>query len=1227
MKRRCPQLFLMLMLLAGSLDAQPLDLVLVPANEPFVFSSNYFHWDNTVYRWTVRGSGSLGDAGSDLRMIADARFALGEINNLPTPRLPLSDDENGFGEYCARLADEGTCDIYFATNALSDEGNRLDKLEVSNAAAMKRFRFRPQPDVYNPDHVYTLDVIGSDRVAEFMMVDRFDAERCREGCLPYNDNFNGDSPTQFEVEIRRVSPELLIVDDSNGERIISDEVPGGAGHSVRHAERINFGTVLVGSDGLLVERLLRNRGLESLEIERIEVDATSDDLAQFRLSRSDGRRIDAAVNIAGPGSGEELRLTLEYQPQRSGRHELQLHIICNDPTQNNEAQQSFDFILRGEGTTAALEVTEEETGGEALTFVDLDCVQRDDELRRRLFVRGVSDEPAEQVRLEGLAPPFFASASWGADPRSFGRGESAAIDLRFAPRGIGFFRDTLVVTGANIQPYRLALLGYSYFDSLFVYFDWQQRGDSVDTLDFGIQCENQIDTLFLTVRNYGNMEWLLPRDKRADQGYILEDGRVNGGLTRALHFDDEQFLLDPREIDRRPSNQFGSHSERRFPIIFNGLNDILAPGESRFGQKEAIFTLRLTNKCDPSSFIEKRFFLRVFKTDLLLIGKPPVLDMGLVYLDSSKSKALELANCGTAVDVSSDQLIDRNIDGSATGMRKNSGGLPPPRIEADATIPIAIDYQPRDLGPDLAEYEVIYHESGNPARPETTRVQVRGFGVQQTVLVERVEPAGTCELRYEGDLAIIDFGEVALCNQSLACSFPLLNLSNFIFGIERITQRTLELENDFSFNNLPRNGTRIGVGESSEALQAVFLPRSTGQHRVELEIRSDIADRVCGAPEEKRIVRIQFQAFVTAPLFAARAPGLSEGAVDFDSALVISNCGRQRLLPIEICNDGNQDLEIEEVRVEPPTHFELQSKRRFTVPGGGNCDTIWMAFLPQEVGELQASLRLKTNAGCPDSTVNLPLRGVGLSAPAITVTMPPELRARPGSRIALPITLDEVGSGGALRFASSLALSLHYNQSLLRYDGFSIAGTALAAVDPDNIIVQPEADPDRLVINLASETNFVPSDSLIVLFFTTFVGDQAFTPLAFDEFSIGDMNCSSILAVDTTGSASIFVADSVCGIHVLTVPTGSAQRFRLGISQPHPVIDETELEYAVAFQTSVEILMFNSRGEIVFVVADALHPAGVYRARIPAADLPPGMYFYTMRAGIFSATRQLLKTR
>ncbi len=75
---------------------------------------------------------------------------------------------------------------------------------------------------------------------------------------------------------------------------------------------------------------------------------------------------------------------------------------------------------------------------------------------------------------------------------------------------------------------------------------------------------------------------------------------------------------------------------------------------------------------------------------------------------------------------------------------------------------------------------------------------------------------------------------------------------------------------------------------------------------------------------------------------------------------------------------------------------------------------------------------------------------------------------------------------------------------------------------------------------------------------------------------------------------------------------------------PNPFNPNTTISYFIPKESYVKVLLFNSLGELVKVLADEIHSAGEHKINFSAEDLVSGVYFYQLLAGGNILTKKLI---
>jgi hypothetical protein len=87
---------------------------------------------------------------------------------------------------------------------------------------------------------------------------------------------------------------------------------------------------------------------------------------------------------------------------------------------------------------------------------------------------------------------------------------------------------------------------------------------------------------------------------------------------------------------------------------------------------------------------------------------------------------------------------------------------------------------------------------------------------------------------------------------------------------------------------------------------------------------------------------------------------------------------------------------------------------------------------------------------------------------------------------------------------------------------------------------------------------------------------------------------------------------------------GLAENFVLEQNYPNPFNPATTIRYVLPSAGNVSVIVYNQLGKEVTRLVEQYQPAGAYSVDFNAGDLASGLYFYTVRAGAFQATRKMM---
>ncbi|HEY4612310.1 MAG TPA: T9SS type A sorting domain-containing protein [Bacteroidota bacterium] len=87
------------------------------------------------------------------------------------------------------------------------------------------------------------------------------------------------------------------------------------------------------------------------------------------------------------------------------------------------------------------------------------------------------------------------------------------------------------------------------------------------------------------------------------------------------------------------------------------------------------------------------------------------------------------------------------------------------------------------------------------------------------------------------------------------------------------------------------------------------------------------------------------------------------------------------------------------------------------------------------------------------------------------------------------------------------------------------------------------------------------------------------------------------------------------------------QSFELAQNYPNPFNPSTVIDYSIPTGTHVTLQVFDMLGREIRTLVDGYQAAGKYRTQFDTAELPSGIYLYSLKAGAFHEVRKMLLTK
>ncbi|MBI5326635.1 MAG: T9SS type A sorting domain-containing protein [Ignavibacteriae bacterium] len=542
--------------------------------------------------------------------------------------------------------------------------------------------------------------------------------------------------------------------------------------------------------------------------------------------------------------------------------------------------------------------------------------------------------------------------------------------------------------------------------------------------------------------------------------------------------------------------------------------------------------------------------------------------------------------------------------------------LPQPIYQKNV-IDWQIEFNPQDIGGDSAVYRLKYHPHPilYPDSIDYAVVKLHGIGVKQKMDIDFSDNA-----KPYGDT--LDVGEVWV-DSTKQIKTVLKNTGNMKFGT--ISQKILNYKGGTDSIFTLIEGVRelpfhLDTNKTTDTIKFNFSPIQRGTFISEYILVSDIIRRnIKGIPSEGLNQKIYLKGTGIEPEIS-----VARDTVDFGNVVLHLDCDSTDILNLPINNNGNTILEIQDVSIDPPftpitpiselaippnSQRILQIEFNAKTPGIGNhSDTLFI---------------ISRDVRPPKDTLKLIVRASSVNPQGTRLLIPDAIKAKPGRLISVPIIVDKEHINIARIFSDSLI----YNASLLSYNGFEKVGTASEGANFVNI--GQDINTQRLGIYIEmpqfpQQVFFQQKDTLIILKFKTYLGDNVQTEIAFAAPQFSDGICSKVLTPDITNGR--FSLDSICGLSLKAIPH-ITKKFRFEDIFPNPAFDKIQFEYEMAYSTNIKINLYNSYGELVETMINTEIPAGTYQLTYPTSEMTPGVYYFEMQAGLFRNIKKVILTK
>lgn len=344
----------------------------------------------------------------------------------------------------------------------------------------------------------------------------------------------------------------------------------------------------------------------------------------------------------------------------------------------------------------------------------------------------------------------------------------------------------------------------------------------------------------------------------------------------------------------------------------------------------------------------------------------------------------------------------------------------------------------------------------------------------------------------------------------------------------------------------------------------------------------------------------------------------------FDSVRILECVTRV----IDVLNTGDVPITVNDIAL--PADMTLAGSRpdtsMFFAPG----DTMHLSvlFCPQTSLTIDSMAMIQSLAPCPliDSTN---VTGIGY-APDFRVrfglsedfSVPASFSYRIGDTVTFPLYVDttfavQYGDGPVYWLQDfRFDVNLGYNPRALKFLGAESAIPApLTVSGPHGALVLSFSGVDSLSTGKIADMTFLMTVPDTVTNELTLIGAN------FDTDSLMFLN---IIPEETE---AVLTTTGKCSISWVEYTTASQP----GLKQnaPNPFDERTRIEFTMQETVPVTLKIYSVNGEEVQTLLDGsqIFKGGTYNVDFDASNLQPGVYYYVLQAGIFSASKPMVIVR
>ncbi len=342
--------------------------------------------------------------------------------------------------------------------------------------------------------------------------------------------------------------------------------------------------------------------------------------------------------------------------------------------------------------------------------------------------------------------------------------------------------------------------------------------------------------------------------------------------------------------------------------------------------------------------------------------------------------------------------------------------------------------------------------------------------------------------------------------------------------------------------------------------------------------------------------------------------------------------GTNATLNVRVENYGSGDFKVNSIRLEPDADdvfFENPYDAQGFDMKTGEVKIIKIGYAPLVVGKKTVKVIFNTNIeGKPYDTTEVIVEAVSFTRNTKIYVVKPNLnRVWPTIGDPIPVVIELEGTNDiSMAKANELDVYIKYNHDILKVIESTIEiGSAFKGkleIKPGTLSIDDKKG--IITMKLASVGNYIINDRGELLKFTLaslLRPDKNIPDLSKLEHNIQAQGNMCLAMTHTDDEIKL---NPTCVYDIRLVDIG-VNRYAFGNIVPNPVGSSgTNLEFEIALDGWTELVVFNSKGEVVATPVAQFMTPGKYSVNFPVNDLSSGAYFVRMSSGPFQEVKEMI---